>query len=283
MTGSDSFYCIRGVFPNTFRTNMKRDDRVYRLYRTCRDGSLATVVRRRALRPSSPSHMVLSQPKLASLDCAESAQASRADSREMNFLYPYQTFTSMIGNSKRKSKTRLVSPKAFSPTLSLQSRHEDIGGRMDLLGRSRNQALPPLLVKPDFQVQPYSMSPILASSPQVKVRRRPANFSEAEEGLKALGFEGDWEKRERLRKFEKVKSTSPKGEVLPREREVHEQQVIMRQHERPRLTPSEVMREEASQYLQEEFRQRLTSGYLRKLHPTGSGLGLLGFRGLELV
>lgn len=260
-------------------TNMKAEDRVYRLYRTCRDGSLATVVRRRTPRPSSPSHLVLSQPKLPSLDCPESAQASQTDGREMRFVYPYQTFTSMIGNSKKVSHRRIVSPKTLSPSSPTLSQEDMLGG-MELLKHKRSQVLPPLLAKPDFKIQPYSMSSTLAISPQVKVRRRPANFSEAEPGLKALGFEGDWKKRERLRKLEKVKSMSPKREVHTLERD---EQALPRHHERPRLTKSELMREEATQYLQEEFRQRLTSGFLQKLHPAGSGLALLGFRGLELV
>jgi hypothetical protein len=151
--------------------------------------------------------------------------------------------------------------------------------------KDRHQALPPLLVKPDFLIQPYSVSPSLScSSPQVKVKRRQANINEAEEGLKALGFEGDWEKRELLRRLDMCKSISPKREVQVTRKEMPTKQTeLMKYHEKPRLTKNEVMREEAAQYLQEEFRQRLTSGYLQKLHPASSGMVLMGFRGLELA
>lgn len=184
----------------------------------------------------------------------------------------------------------MTSPKSLSPcspSISLRDKSEDIVERMelarhnyDLLERrkDRNQALS-LPFKPDFRIQPTLNKPSYVTSPvQIKVKRKEVKASEAEEGLKALGFEGNLHKRlirlekTQIPKLESHSSVKLKGKPP-----------IMRFVDRPRLTKSEMMKEEAAQYLQEEFRQLLTSGYLRKLHPSSSAFGLPGLRGLELI
>ena len=74
------------------------------LYRRCRDGSIATVVRRN---PNSLVHsgtLVMIQPQYPKLEADEDQVASRQKSRDLKFVYPYRSVKRNEAEKDRKAE-----------------------------------------------------------------------------------------------------------------------------------------------------------------------------------
>ena len=125
---------------------------------------------------------------------------------------------------------------------------------------------------------------------QLKGKKRKGEVGGKPEVMRDLGFEGNAEVERRLKVLERTEEKRGRR-VEPKEKAVPPGLVRydpkMYEDRGRRLTKAETLRQEASQYLQEEFRQRLAAGYVSKLQ-YGSTLvrdpmALRFYKGLGLV